>query len=60
MEFKSENTAIDRRGQVMFMHRRDVDVENVSFNDLGRTDKLRPLDSPYFDDEGFVSEAISN
>ena len=61
VEFTSENTAIDRRGHVMFMHTRDVDVANAAFNDLGRTDKLRPLDSPYFDDEGFfVEETGSN
>ncbi len=40
----------------MFMHTRDVDVANAAFNDLGRTDKLRSLDSPYFDDEGFFVE----
>ena len=56
VEFSSENKAIDRRGHVMFMHTRDVDVANAAFNDLGRTDKLRPLDSPYFDDEGFFVE----
>ena len=56
VEFTSENTAIDRRGHVMFMHTREVDVANAAFNDLGRTDKLRPLNSPYFDDEGFFVE----
>ena len=56
VEFSSENKAIDRRGHVMFMHTRDVDVANAAFNDLGRTDKLRSLDSPYFDDEGFFVE----
>jgi len=54
--FSSENTALDRRGHVMFMHTRDVDVANTAFKDLGRTDKLRPLDDPYFDDEGFFVE----
>ena len=54
--FSSENKSLDRRGHVMFMHTRDVDVANAAFNDLGRTDKSRPLDSPYFDDEGFFAE----
>ena len=54
--FSSENKALDRRGHVMFMHTRDVDVANTAFKDLGRTDKLRPLDDPYFDDEGFFVE----
>ena len=54
--FSSENTALDRRGHVMFMHTRDVNVANAAFKDLGRTDKLRPLDDPYFDDEGFFVE----
>ena len=56
VEFTSENTAIDRRGHVMFMHTREVDVANAAFNDLGRTGMLRPLNSPYFDDEGFFVE----
>ena len=54
--FGSENKALDRRGHVMFMHTRDVDVSHVAFNDLGRTDKSRSLDSPYFDEEGFFAE----
>ena len=59
--FVSESRELDRRGHVMFMHTRDVDVANAAFNDLGRTDKLRPLDDPYFDDEGFfVEETGSN
>ena len=59
--FTSENTALDRRGHVMFMHSRDVHVANASFRDLGRTNKLKPLDDPYFDDEGaFVEETGRN
>lgn len=54
--FSSENQALDRRGHVMFMHTRDVDVAYAAFNDLGRTDKLKPLDNPYYDDEGFYVE----
>ena len=56
VEFSSESKALDRRGHVMFMHTRDVDVANAAFNDLGRTDKLKPLDNPYFDEEGFYVE----
>ncbi|MEM1011168.1 MAG: G8 domain-containing protein [Planctomycetota bacterium] len=37
--FTSENTAIDRRGHVMFMHTNDVDARYVAFEGLGRTDK---------------------
>ena len=59
--FRSENKAIDRRGHVMFMHTRDVDVANAAFNDLGRTDKLRPINSPYFDENGdYASGTGSN
>lgn len=36
--FRSENTATDRRGHVMFMHTNAIDVQNASFIDLGRTD----------------------
>ena len=37
---ESEGDATDRRGHVMFMHTRDVTIEYVAFNKLGRTDKL--------------------
>ena len=50
--FASENTALDRRGHVMFMHNPDVAVANAAFEDLGRTNKLEILDPPYFDEEG--------
>lgn len=50
--FGSENKANDRRGHVMFMHTRAVDVAYAAFNDLGRTDKLKPLNNPYFDRVG--------
>ena len=59
--FGSENKAIDRRGHVMFMHTRDVDIANAAFNDLGRTDKLRPINGPYFDENGdYASGTGSN
>ena len=40
---ESESTAIDRRGHVMFMHNRDVDVAYAGFYKLGRTDKTKPI-----------------
>ena len=58
--FRSENKDLDRRGHVMFMHSRDVDVANAAFNDLGRTDKLRPLDNPYFDEDGVWVEGTGS
>ncbi|MEL7210071.1 MAG: G8 domain-containing protein, partial [Actinomycetota bacterium] len=39
----SASKELDRRGHVMFMHNRDVDVANAAFVDLGRTDKTVPL-----------------
>lgn len=45
VRFRSENDAIRRRGHVMFMGR-DVDIENVGFYDVGRTDKRRPFTNP--------------
>jgi hypothetical protein len=43
---ESENSALDRRGHVMFMHSRDVDVNHAGFYHLGRTDKLHVVDDP--------------
>ena len=40
---ESETTTIDRRGHVMFMHNRDVNIEYAGFYRLGRTDKSKPL-----------------
>jgi hypothetical protein len=43
---ESESTEIDRRGHVMLMHSRDVDIAYAGFYKLGRTDKSRPIDDP--------------
>lgn len=49
----SENPSItQRRGHVMFMHNQRVEVENVGFYGLGRTDKRNPANDAVFDDEG--------
>ncbi|MEM9336636.1 MAG: G8 domain-containing protein [Patescibacteria group bacterium] len=42
--FRSENDSLLHRGHVMFMHTNDADVRYVAFEDLGRTDKTRPVD----------------
>ena len=49
VDVSSENTAIGRRGHIMFMHTLDVDVSYASFTDLGRTDKTRELDDIFFE-----------
>jgi Ca2+-binding RTX toxin-like protein len=43
---ESEGTAISRRGHVMFMHNRNVDIAYAGFYGLGRTDKLQPINDP--------------
>lgn len=49
----SQNPAItQRRGHVMFMHSPKVDVENVGFYGLGRTDKRNPVNDPVFGEDG--------
>jgi hypothetical protein len=40
---ESENAMNDRRGHVMFMHNRDVNIGYAGFYRLGRTDKLQPI-----------------
>jgi Ca2+-binding RTX toxin-like protein len=46
---ESESTATDRRGHVMFMHNRNVDIAYAGFYRLGRTDKLQPINDPVVD-----------
>ena len=47
----SENPAItQRRGHVMFMHNQRVEVENVGFYGLGRTDKRNPTNDAVYND----------
>ena len=60
VEFTSENTETLRRGHMMFMHTLDVKIANAAFNELGRTDKTRPLDDfSYEFDENAVGNATS-
>jgi Ca2+-binding RTX toxin-like protein len=47
--FDSESSSVDRRGHVMFMHHRDVDINNAGFYHLGRTNKLIPINDPVVD-----------
>lgn len=39
-----EPNVVERRGQIMFMHDGDVQIEAAGFYGLGRTDKRRPID----------------
>ena len=40
---ESENLTTDRRGHVMFMHNRDIDIHHAGFYGLGRSDKSTPV-----------------
>jgi Ca2+-binding RTX toxin-like protein len=42
--FESESPINARRGHIMFMHSRDVDVAYAGFYGLGRTEKLKRVD----------------
>ncbi|MEM6954770.1 MAG: cadherin-like domain-containing protein [Myxococcota bacterium] len=55
--FASENASLAHRGHVMFMRTPDVDVRFARFDELGRTDKTRPLDDLYFD---VIDDAVGN
>ncbi|MEO0561382.1 MAG: G8 domain-containing protein, partial [Chloroflexota bacterium] len=48
--FASENPTVQHRGHIMFMHTLDVDVNNVRFFQLGRTDKRVRIDDATFPD----------
>ncbi len=45
----SANPEVGRRGHIMFMHTLAADVNYARFNELGRTDKRRPLDDVSFE-----------
>jgi Ca2+-binding RTX toxin-like protein len=47
---ESESAVVDRRGHVMFMHNRDVDIAYAGFYRLGRTDKSVPINDPVVED----------
>ncbi|MEM9216356.1 MAG: G8 domain-containing protein [Cyanobacteria bacterium P01_F01_bin.150] len=51
---ENPNAPIQERGHVMFMHSDDVDVQYAEFNQLGRTDKSKPLDDFKVDGRGFL------
>ncbi len=46
---ESEATEVDRLGHVMFMHNKNVDIRYVAFDNLGRTNKLLPVNDPVVD-----------
>jgi hypothetical protein len=51
--FASQNTSdATRAGHVMFMHSPNVRVAFAAFENLGRTDKLKPIDDPRLDADG--------
>lgn len=49
---RSESTELDRRGHVMFMRHKDVDISYTGFYDLGRTDKKVPINDSLIDENG--------
>ena len=51
-DFTKRHNEIMKRGHVMFMHNENVDIVNVAFWDLGRTDKHRDLDEVDFNLDG--------
>lgn len=46
---ESESTALDRRGHVMFMHNRNVNIGYAGFYKLGRTNKEVVINDPQVD-----------
>jgi hypothetical protein len=49
---RSQNSRdVSRRGHVMFMHTQQVVLQNAAFDDLGRTDKKKPVDDPQLDSQ---------
>jgi Ca2+-binding RTX toxin-like protein len=50
----SENTDLARRGHLMFMHTRNVDVNYAEFNGLGRSDKKVVVNDVEVDGDGVL------
>ncbi|MDC0936182.1 G8 domain-containing protein, partial [Pirellulales bacterium] len=48
---ESEADQVERRGHVMFMHNRNVDVHYAGFYGLGRTDKFEVVNDSVVDDQ---------
>src|SRR5262249_37167087 len=47
---RSQNARdISRRGHVMFMHSQAATLQSAAFEDLGRTDKRKPINDPQLD-----------
>jgi hypothetical protein len=46
---ESESQALDRRGHVMFMHTRNVNLNYAGFYNLGRSDKREVVNDPVVD-----------
>ncbi|MEM1415863.1 MAG: cadherin-like domain-containing protein [Myxococcota bacterium] len=58
--FASDSPSLAHRGHVMFMRTPDLDVRFARFEELGRTDKTRPLDDLFFEvDDEAVGNATS-
>jgi len=49
---ESDSRDLDRRGHVMFMHTRAVDVRYAGFYHLGRTNKRVPINDSVLDEQG--------
>jgi len=56
---RSENPA-GTRGHTLFTARADVSISYAEFQDLGRTDAMRPLDNSTFDAMGNVTHVGTN
>ncbi len=52
VSIESENPDLDRRGHVMFMHTRDVEIRYAGFYEVGRTNKRDEVNDVEVDDEG--------
>ncbi len=52
---ESENSSRLRRGHAMFMHNRNVSIDYAAFHDLGRTNKLVPLNDSVITEEGTLA-----
>lgn len=52
VSIESESPALDRRGHVMFMHTRDVEIRYAGFYQVGRSNKVEEVNDVTLDAQG--------
>jgi len=55
---KNDPSNVEHRGHVLFMHNNNVNINDVEFKDLGRTNKKYPLHETKFESEDIDAKVV--